>query len=340
MHKITYKLDNIIDDLDKYIKIIMSNIMMQDIHKKTDYNNRIFNRILKDVKSKLTSRCSLIDYFEYISPLFSKKSPNSNTRFFYRGQYNGNYGLRSGVYRYNNFDKEDFLYHEMLVRCPNDFKNTTHLEKLTIMQHYGCPTRLLDITSNPLVALYFSCKNNKCRRCDNKDEGSIYIFDVDSNDMVYADSAQALILSCLPRFNKENKKKIFDIANKNIKKNCFPKNTNGQYLDKVIERLFYEISCEVPSFKRDIKPIDLLRPLYVQPDKMNNRILKQDGAFIISGLSSNRYEEQLKLAALSFMHLKIINKEYILKQLDTIGINEATLFPEIENVAHYLNSIK
>ena len=34
MHKITYKLDNIIDDLDKYIKIIMSNIMMQDIHKK------------------------------------------------------------------------------------------------------------------------------------------------------------------------------------------------------------------------------------------------------------------------------------------------------------------
>ena len=38
------------------------------------------------------------------------------------------------------------------------------------------------------------------------------------------------------------------------------------------------------QFERELNPIDLLAPQFVQPEKNNPRILKQDGAFIISGL--------------------------------------------------------
>ncbi len=47
----------------------------------------------------------------------------------------------------------------------------TDWEWLTVMQHYGVPTRLLDWTESPLVALYFVIA--ECRACD----GALWVLD-------------------------------------------------------------------------------------------------------------------------------------------------------------------
>ena len=53
-------------------------------------------------------------------------------------------------------ENESRLYHELLIECPEEFeKCPSHLEKLVKMQHYGLPTRLLDITGNLLVGSVF-----------------------------------------------------------------------------------------------------------------------------------------------------------------------------------------
>ena len=94
------------------------------------------------------------------------------------------------------------------------------------------------------------------------------------------------MLSCLPQFSYEDKAEIYRIATDTIKdgKDGFTKKSasSNQYKDKTVERFYHEISRELLSFKREIRPFDLLNPVIIQPQKSNTRILKQDGAFIFA----------------------------------------------------------
>ncbi len=101
---------------------------------------------------------------------------------FYRGQTDSTWKLNSSLTRENTFlVNEKEMYYEILSLKPDAFVNDTSVyERLITMQHFGMPTRLMDITRNPLIAVFFAC-NNRDRI---KSDGTIFIFNPQNEDFL------------------------------------------------------------------------------------------------------------------------------------------------------------
>lgn len=106
----------------------------------------------------------------------------SETGKLYRGQANAMWTLDSSLTRESKYkEHESGMYYEILSLKPDSFHNDhTVYERLITMQHFGMPTRLMDITRNPLVAIFFAC-NNKERA---KSDGIVYTFAKDTKEFL------------------------------------------------------------------------------------------------------------------------------------------------------------
>ncbi len=266
---------------------------------------------------------------EFISSI--QKIHSIGHSLFYRGHSDANYLLLPSIMRKNSWlEHECDLYNETIIECPDAFqKCITHLDFLVEMQHYGLPTRLLDITKNPLVALYFSCIDNP------SSHGEFIVFDVEKEKVKYPKSDTVSILSSLPLFEQTLKQQFRTWAiDSSISENLF---------NQKADRLLHEIKLEKPAFKNEIKKDDVTNCFFVLAEKKNARIIKQDGAFIICGLFSTkdnvinefRYKEHKKAQVYI---IKSKAKEEIIKQLNRISINRAQLFPEIQDVTTHIKS--
>lgn len=258
-------------------------------------------------------------FFEHL-PNIDEQSINP---FFYRGQNKETGNILPSVFRDSQKDKEDNIYIETLTECSHEFdRHMTHIDILSKMQHYGVPTRLLDITTNPLVALFFACNS------ETEEDGVVYVVNSSGKKVKTYDSDSVSILASLPRFSKKDKDTLRDLALKYSENEAVESFNNS---DEVVKRLLHEVKKEKPAFEDIINPSDLLSNFIVIPQKNNARIIRQNGAFILFGLGSETVESNI-------IKIDANAKKSIKNELSRLGISEATLFPELYKFGEYIKS--
>lgn len=95
--------------------------------------------------------------FESLEELLNKVDvrPLDDKEYLFRGHSNSEYLIQPSIFRINNATEHD-IYSYIMTEHYDVFKGMKPLEVLSKMQHVGVATRLLDLTQNPLVGLFFA----------------------------------------------------------------------------------------------------------------------------------------------------------------------------------------
>ena len=119
------------------------------------------------------------------------------TETFYRGHADKDWKLIPSILRTRNGPSvEHLLFRDMVAHEPQSFSECrSALDHLVQMQHYGLPTRLLDVTMNPLVALFFACEEATPHPAD----GAVYNFAVPEEKVKHYDSDTVSVLANLAK---------------------------------------------------------------------------------------------------------------------------------------------
>ncbi len=291
---------------------------------------------------------------------------------WFRGQPNYEHKLVPSIFRQGeNFGviyNEQKMFEEFKRRYPDQSNShKTTYEWLTLMQHYGLPTRLLDWSSNLLVGLYFCCINDK------NEDGALYIFDPTNMERMYgfnellemqvqeksrSDFFNRLIYkldNVLDDTSMLNGINIGDLKQDLIKRSKFTGLSTGS--TENFESL--EIKTELPNtvdidgnavphiyqdIKRSFSNIVPFRAPHLNP-----RIRQQHGFFTFHGgmfidgvdfISTGDMEDEMYTGQ-SLIKLKISkdDKTSLLRELSYSGIREATLFPEMEYQAKEIKEL-
>jgi len=204
-------------------------------------------------------------------------------------------------------------------------------EALAIAQHHGLPTRFMDWTTNPLVALYFACRNSKKDKESNWLDSAVYVLISEPNR--YSEL-------CRRRKNGESEAE----EQKESVVSASPDDTgyDDYGLDDAYEgtRVDEEsVEVSLPSRSSvdvskdaELSPFEISADVIYDPPHVSPRIRAQDGVLLAC------HQPMLLLEENDVLELVISHTAHddIRRRLDQYGVFDKQLFPDLDGIAKWL----
>ncbi len=315
----------------------------------------------------------IIESFEEYLSTVRKELPNE--RIYFRGQsqlVSAGYPLKPSIGRYTKLESRSLIERDQTEREVLDvFTNhvlsyVRHLprndwEALAIAQHHGLPTRFMDWTTNPLVALYFSARQTKfdddgkpldsavyvltsepgryndfCRDEEEsiKPVGDLFTLPPEVHDLSGVD-ADAVEFSdddyeewLAEEHAAESERDIFyeEEAAPEFEDFEYKANEAGTSSSQIVT-----VRRSAVSSRRD-SPFKITENVIYDPPHVSPRIRAQDGVLLACHQPLKALEEK--------DYLEIIIKheahDEIRRRLDQYGVFDKQLFPDLDGIAKWL----
>ncbi len=255
---------------------------------------------------------TLNDYIKAVKKTYQNQE--TSKYLFFRGVSNKNHGLIPAIFRESEFKEKEVLLdykHFLPKNGPNYSFPNDILKILTDMQHYRIPTRLLDWTISPLIALYFACNDNSSNYCNTKIDGKIYILNP------WKQRKNIL---------KKSEQKLSNIHQIHLDTRALLSYYKFKEVKKIIQKK-YDYKIKKKSF---IKPFPMISSF------CNERIIAQKGCFTIQGLNN----EILNCKEISEIIIPHSCKKSMLDNLSLLGIDDYAIFPDFEGMANSFKNKK